>query len=389
MVKNMIPLVKDTIDKQDIQDLIQWLETYPHLTKGKLTLEYEEKWSKYLGCKHSLFVNSGSSANLLMLYSLIASGKISKGDKVVVPAVSWSTDLAPVVQLGLEPILCDCNLDDLSIDIDHFKKIVKEESPKVLLLVSVLGLVPDMSSILEVCDSNKIILLEDACESLGSENSYKKIGNFGLMSSFSTYFGHHISTIEGGMVCTNDTEIYNILKSIRSHGWDRDLDPELRKELRKKHDINDFEALYKFYYFGFNTRATDLQAFIGLGQLKKLEGIVKKRNKNYNLYKKLLNTDIWTAPESTSKNFISNFAYPVITSKRSEVVEALQKESIAVRPLICGSLEKQPFWSSNFKEVKMKNADLVDKSGLYLPNNHQINEKEIRQICNIVNRIIK
>lgn len=385
----MIPLVKDTIDKQDIQNLIEWLKTYPHLTKGDLTVEYEEEWSKYLGCKHSVFVNSGSSANLLMLYALIASGKISKGDKVVVPAVSWSTDLAPVVQLGLEPVLCDCNLDDLSIDIDHLKKIVKEESPKALILVSVLGLVPDMSSILEVCEPNGVILLEDACESLGSESSYKKIGNFGLMSSFSTYFGHHISTIEGGMICTNDSEIYNILKSIRSHGWDRDLDPDLRSELRKKHNVDDFEALYKFYYFGFNVRATDLQAFIGLGQLRKLEDIVTKRNKNYNLYKKLLNTDIWQAPQSTSKNFVSNFAYPVITTKRSEVVRELQKENIAARPLICGSLEKQPFWSDNFEQVKLKNADLVDRFGLYLPNNHQISEKEIRQICNTINKVIK
>ena len=385
----MIPLVKDTIDKQDIQNLIEWLKTYPHLTKGDLTVEYEEEWSKYLGCKHSVFVNSGSSANLLMLYALIASGKISKGDKVVVPAVSWSTDLAPVVQLGLEPVLCDCNLDDLSIDIDHLKKIVKEESPKALILVSVLGLVPDMSSILEVCEPSGVILLEDACESLGSESSYKKIGNFGLMSSFSTYFGHHISTIEGGMICTNDSEIYNILKSIRSHGWDRDLDPDLRSELRKKHNVDDFEALYKFYYFGFNVRATDLQAFIGLGQLRKLEDIVIKRNKNYNLYKKLLNTDIWQAPQSTSKNFVSNFAYPVITTKRSEVVRELQKENIAARPLICGSLEKQPFWSDNFEQVKLKNADLVDRFGLYLPNNHQISEKEIRQICNTINKVIK
>ena len=209
------------------------------------------------------------------------------------------------------------------------------------------------------------------------------------MSSFSTYFGHHISTIEGGMICTNDSEIYNILKSIRSHGWDRDLDPDLRSELRKKHNVDDFEALYKFYYFGFNVRATDLQAFIGLGQLRKLEDIVTKRNKNYNLYKKLLNTDIWQAPQSTSKNFVSNFAYPVITTKRSEVVRELQKENIAARPLICGSLEKQPFWSDNFEQVKLKNADLVDRFGLYLPNNHQISEKEIRQICNTINKVIK
>ena len=135
-----------------------------------------------------------------------------------VPAVSWATDLAPEVQLGLEPILCDCNLTDLSIDLEHFEKIINTHDPKCLLLVSVLGMVPKMDLVKDMCDKNDVILLEDACESLGSEYKGEKIGNFGLMSSFSTYYGHHMSTIEGGMVCTNNTEIYNILKSIRSHG---------------------------------------------------------------------------------------------------------------------------------------------------------------------------
>ena len=146
----VIPLVKDTINKQDIDELVEWLKTYPHLTKGPLTVEYEEKWSSMLGCKHSLFLNSGSSANLLMLYSLIILERLCPGDKVVVPAVSWSTDLAPVVQLGLEPVLCDCNISDLSIDIDSFEAIIKDEKPKVLILVSVLGLVPDMDRIVRL-----------------------------------------------------------------------------------------------------------------------------------------------------------------------------------------------------------------------------------------------
>mgnify|MGYP003113164034 CR=1 FL=1 len=383
----MIPLVKDTIDKEDIDQLIEWLKTYPHLTKGELTLEYEERWSKMMGCKYSVFVNSGSSANLLMLYSLIEAGYLSRGDKVVVPAVSWSTDLAPVIQLGLEAILCDCNMENLSIDVDHFKEIIRKENPKALLLVSVLGLVPDMGTIVDICEKNNIVLLEDACESLGAESNYKKIGNFGLMSSFSTYFGHHISTIEGGMVCTNDLDMFNILKSIRSHGWDRDLSPEHRNNLRKQYNINDFEALYKFYYCGFNVRATDLQAFLGLGQLKKLDNIVKTRNKNYNLYRSLLKNDFWNPPQSSSRSYVSNFAYPVIHPERDRIVKALNKNDIAVRPLICGSLEKQPMWQKRFPQVNLQNADTVDSCGLYLPNNHQITEEEIKKICNIVNEV--
>ena len=383
----MIPLVRDTIDKNDIDKLIEWLKTYPHLTKGKLTVEYEKRWAEWLGTKYAVFVNSGSSANLLMLYSLIAAGKIKLGDKVVVPTVSWSTDLAPVVQLGLEPILCDCNMEDLSIDINHFKNIIKEHNPKALMLVSVLGLVPQMDEILSVCSSNNVILLEDACESLGSKFKDQKIGTFGLMSSFSTYFGHHVSTIEGGMVCTDDPNIYNVLKSIRSHGWDRDLDQTCVDSLRNKHEVTDFEALYKFYYFGFNVRATDLQAFLGIGQLEKLDSIISARQQNYLRYTENIKGSYWKAPENTSDKYISNFAYPIIHPHRKEIVKRLTEENIAVRPLICGSLEKQPFWN-NGGQVNLLNGDIVDKYGMYLPNNHQLRSDEIQKICDIINEVI-
>lgn len=388
MEDNSIPLVRDTLDKEDIDKLIKWLSTYPHLTKGKVTVEYERKWSEYLGCKYSLFVNSGSSANLIMLYTLIETGRIKRGDKVIVPAVSWATDLSPVVQLGLEPVLCDCNLEDLSIDIDHFKKLIAEHNPKALILVSVLGLVPDMETIVRLCEENNIVLLEDACESLGAEFEQKKIGNFGLMSSFSTYFGHHMSTIEGGMVCTNDKEIYNVLKSIRSHGWDRDMDAEERERLRKLHKVNEFDSLYKFYHFGFNLRSTDLQAFLGIGQLEKLDHIVQRRNENYNLYKKLIKNDFWNPHESDERRFVSNFAYPVVHPKRNKIVATLKENNVAVRPLICGSLAKQPFWTENYPHVFLENADKVDTYGMYLPNNHQLTEEEIVRISDIINKEI-
>jgi CDP-6-deoxy-D-xylo-4-hexulose-3-dehydrase len=384
----VIPLVRDTIDKDDIDELIGWLKTYPHLTKGKLTIEYEKKWAAWMGTEYALFVNSGSSANLLMLYSLIEEGRLNIGDKVVVPTLSWSTDLAPVIQLGLKPILCDCNMVDLSIDIGHFERIIEEERPEALILVSVLGLVPQMDKILELCKANNIVLLEDSCESLGSKFQENKIGNFGIMSSFSTYFGHHISTIEGGMICTSNKKTYNILKSIRSHGWDRDLDEDYKKSLRDKYKIGEFESLYKFYHCGFNLRSTDLQAFIGLGQLDKLDSIIKARNKNYDLYRNLLKNDFWEPPKSNNSYYISNFAYPVISPKRKKIVDALKKNDIAVRPLICGSLEKQPFWQRNSSKIVLKNADIVDKYGLYLPNNHQISQKEIEQICGIINEVI-
>ena len=284
----MIKLVNDTIDNKDIDSLINWLKTYPRLTKGHLTPKLEEKWSNWLDVDYSIFCNSGSSANLLMLWALVEAGRITRDSKIVVPSVAWATDLAPVIQLGMTPILCDSNLHDLSVDLDHLEIIFKETNPEVLLLVSVLGLVPNMQKILDLCEEHNVILLEDTCESMGSKFRGKKLGTFGLMSSFSTYFGHHISTIEGGFVSTNDEELYEILKAIRSHGWDRDAAPKFSSQLRKQWNTKDFDALYTFYYSGFNLRSTDLQAYIGLGQIDKLDEICIKRNHNFKLYQDLL-----------------------------------------------------------------------------------------------------
>ena len=385
----MIQLVKDTINEEDIDSLIEWLKGYPHLTKGKVTTEFEKKWSLQAGVDHSVFVNSGSSAILLMLYALMESGKLSRGDRVIVPAVSWATDLAPVIQLGLEPVLCDCNLDDLSVDIESFKKAIQEEKPKALILVTVLGLVPQMDIIKSICDENEVILLEDICEGLGSEFKEKKLGTWGLMSACSTYFGHHISTIEGGMITTNDDDLYNILKSIRSHGWDRDMDEPYQKKLREEFPCTSFESLYKFYYCGFNMRSTDLQAFIGISQLDKLPEIVKKRNENYKLYDSLLDESLWRPTQPESYCFVSNFAYPLICDKRNSIAEELFKNKIACRPLISGSMHKQPFFiKKTNRTFNLSNASKVNDIGMYIPNNHQLTSEEIELICSIVNSTV-
>ena len=377
----MIKLVNDTINNSDIDKLIEWLSTYPRLTKGELTTQLEEKWSKWLGTKNTVFCNSGSSANLLMLWALVEAGRIKKDSKIVVPSVAWATDLSPIIQLGMTPILCDSNLEDLSVDLNHLEKIFKETKPEVLLLVSVLGLVPKMGMIKALCDKYNVILLEDTCESMGSEWGTKKLGTFGLMSSFSTYFGHHISTIEGGFVSTNDKELYEVLKSIRSHGWDRDASPEYSKELRNKWKTSDFDALYTFYHSGFNLRSTDLQAFIGLGQIDKLDDICKKRNKNFKIYQKEL-VDI--SPSIIERGFISNFAYPIIHECKDIIVTKLQKEDIEVRPMICGSMGTQPFYVKNYGRKSLPNSSIIDKHGFYVPNHPELKKEDILKITSII-----
>jgi CDP-6-deoxy-D-xylo-4-hexulose-3-dehydrase len=380
---NKIDLVKDTIDFNDIKKLISWLETNPRLTKGQLTTEFEKKWSEWLGVKYSVFVNSGSSANLAAIYSLLLSGKL-KNNKIVVPAVSWVTTVTPAIQLGMEPIMCECDIDNLGLDINHLKEIIKNDDPSVIILVHVLGFPNHMDEIIQLCNENNILLIEDTCESMGSKYNDKLLGTLGDLSTFSFYFGHHMSTIEGGMVSTDDEDLYHILLSIRSHGWDRDLPKEKQESLREKYNVDNFRSLYTFYYPGFNLRATDLQAFIGLGQLEKLDTIVTNRNKNYERYKNEIKNNFWniSPPENS---FISNFSFPIITKNIKSLTEELIKNNIECRPLICGSINEHPFWYERYGKQNLPNSKLVHEFGLYIPNNHQMTDEEVSKVIKIVN----
>lgn len=380
-----IDLIQDTIDNKDIDNLIEWLKGYPRLTKGNKTLEFESKWSEWLGTKFSVFVNSGSSANLLMLYALKVLNKM-KNNKVCVPSLCWATDLAPVLQFDMQPILIDCNFKNLSVDLEHLESVFEKEKPSVLILVSVLGLSPDMQKIVELCEKHDVILLEDNCESQGTKFNGVKLGNFGLMSSFSTYFGHTMSTIEGGMISTNDEEVYNILLQLRSHGWDRDLSKQKQNELREEWQVTDFSALYTFYIPGFNLRSTDLQAQIGLQQLNKVDGMIQNRYNNFLYYKSKLEGRIWF-PLTSEGEFTSNFAIPVITKNSNDkdrLVDELQKNEIACRPLISGSMGTQPFYKKLYGEKKLPNCTIVDERGIYVPNHDKMTKEDIDRVCDIL-----
>lgn len=383
----MIRLVEDTIDNKDIDALVQWLKTYPRLTKGPITEQLEDKWAKEVGTQYSVFCNSGSSANLLMLQVLMELGRLEQGDSVVVPGLAWATDLAPVIQLGLTPVICDVNMDNLSVDLEDLETLFDTVKPKALILVSVLGLVPDMTSIVDLCNKHQVLLLEDACESMASKHKGRTLGTFGFMSSFSTYFGHHISTIEGGFVCTNDFETYEMLKAVRSHGWARDLSDSTRERLKNEWNVSDFDSLYTFYYSGFNLRSTDLQAFIGLSQVDKLAPTAVVRSRNYNLYRENIKNDYWS-PKIGKEDFVSNFAYPVIHPNRNEIVRKLQENNVEVRPLICGSMTSQPFYKKKFEHRELKNCNIIDRFGMYIPNHPNLTPEDIIFVSQIINKCI-
>ena len=222
-------------------------------------------------------------------------------------------------------------MNDLSVDLEHLEKIFIEEAPSAFMFVSVLGLVPDMEKVVEVCSKYNVVLLEDTCESMGCKYKGKNLGTFGKMSTFSTFFGHHISTIEGGFICTDDTELYELLVSMRSHGWDRDLSVETQSKLQEEWNVSEFDSLYTFYYTGYNFRSTDLQAYIGLSQIDKLDKWGRIRANNFETYQKLIENDYWK-PDVDLNHFVSNFAYPIIHPNRNTIVESLRKNDVEVRP---------------------------------------------------------
>lgn len=381
----MIKLVSDTIDKNDIKSLIEWLsqDNIPRLTKGELTIKLEDKWAKKINTKYSVFVNSGSSSILLTLAALKHSNKL-KNNKIVVPSLSWVTDVSSPIILGLEPILCDCNLDDLSCNLEHLEEIFKKESPSALILVSVLGLVPDMDKILELCNKYNVILLEDVCESMGSKYKEKYLGTFGLASFFSMYFGHHLSTIEGGFINTNDEELYHSLLMMRSHGWARDLPLNKQNDLKLKYNLDEFDNLYNFYLPGMNLRSTDLQAYIGIRAIDKLDKYSYVRNNNFNYYVNNIKVNELDL-NINSDNFISNFAMPILSKNKKSIVNELINNNIECRPLIAGNLANKPFWYEKFNKPKLPNCELIDQYGFYIPNHQDLTINDLNKIINIIN----
>ena len=384
----MIKLVSDTINRDDIKHLTDWLlqDDIPRLTKGDLTLELEDKWAKKINTKYSVFVNSGSSSILLTLAALQqfhkVGGKKLKNNKIIVPALSWATDVSSPMLLGYDTIMCDCNLEDLSCDLNQLEQLFKEHNPSVFILVSPLGLVPNMEQVVNLCNQYDVILLEDVCESMGSKYQNQYLGTFGFASFFSMYFGHHLSTIEGGFINTNDEDFYHLLLMMRSHGWDRDLPEWKQKELRTKFDCTDFDSLYNFYVPGFNVRSTDLQAFIGIRAIDKLDEYSQIRRDNFFSYIEKIKINKLNLSEKKG-DYVSNFAIPIVNENRNEIVQKLQSNGIEVRPLIAGNMANKPMWTK--KQDNLTNCDIVDKFGFYIPNHQDLTTKQIDFITDILN----
>ncbi len=380
------PLVADTIDVGEFKKLAEWIATCPRVTMGPLTKQYEEKWSQWLGTKYSVACNSGSSANLLMVAALLESGRLRNNKKAVVPSAAWVTSIAPFIQLSFEPIMCNADPNNFGLEPEHLEHLLKEHSPSIVMMVHVLGVPCDMDQIMALKQKYGFILLEDACAAAGSSYKGHKVGTFGDMASVSTYYGHQFSTIEGGLISTDDKELYNLLLQLRSHGWIRGLDEESRKTLLDKYEIEDIGTDFVFTSPGFNLRPTDLQAFIGLGQIDKMDWLIQKRSANHLLYRKLLSTLLGVAKfDDTSKICSIHFCALAKTHKeRNHIIKKLEANSIETRPFTSGNQGLQPYWFTRYGRFSDAVASNLYHRGFFLPNHPSLSEDDIGHICSEV-----
>tara|TARA_B100001964_G_scaffold215919_1_gene254721 strand:+ start:460 stop:1620 length:1161 start_codon:yes stop_codon:yes gene_type:complete len=340
-------------------------------TMGRNVKEFEDCFANYFGRKYAVMVNSGSSANLIAVASLFYRGKnsLKRGDEVIVPCISWATTFYPLYQYGLRLKFVDVDLNTLNYDIDELKKAVGPET-KIIVAVSVLGNPCNFDEITKICDENNIILFEDNCESMGAKFNEAYTGTFGLMGTFSTFFSHHISTTEGGIILTGDSEIYSLCKSLRNHGWTRDQ--EDGSSIYQKKDDDFFEA-YRFILPGYNVRPTELQGAIGKVQLNKLDDFLKVRRENAKHFVELFKNDtrfIIQKEVGTSSWFcFTMIVDPHSDMKREVTLDVLKDAEIEYRIITGGNfLRHDVIKYFDYQATKSVNADIVHDNGFFVGN---------------------
>lgn len=387
-----ITLIKSTFLKEEEtkKKLCDFIMNQSRLSMGDECLKFEKNFSRKQKRKYSVFVSNGSCANLLLLQALINMGRLEVGDKVLFSSLTWATNVMPIIQLGLVPVPLDCEINTLNTSSRTLKEeLKKDKDVKCLFLTNALGFCDDIDEISKVCKDRGILLLEDNCESLGSEYKGKLLGNFGYASTFSFFVGHHLSTIEGGMIVTDDEYLYEMLVMARSHGWSRSNSKEFISKKYKDEQGDDFYELYKFYELGFNFRPNEINGFIGNEQIKNWEYIVDTRESNFKTILDSIESNPNILPlELNNMTKISNFGIPLIFKTKELYKRYLNlfiEAKVEVRPIIGGDITKQPFFKKSIDvNYECKNSDLVQKNGFYVGNNPELNSNEIERMCQII-----
>ena len=383
-----LPLMNDNIDKSDVKAVIDFLsqESIPKLTNGPKVVEFESSWGKWLGTKYNLFVNSGASANEL---TMLALAHIVGEGEIIVPPLTWISDVSSVLFAGHKLVFVDVNLQNLSFDIQKLKEAITSET-KAIFLTHVLGINGLTNELLEICEEKNILLIEDVCESHGTTFEGCKAGNFGFASNFSFYFAHHMSTIEGGMISTNNYNFYQVCRALRSHGMTREMtDHSMRQTvINENPDLNpDFIFLRPAHNF----RSTEINAVIGLSQLPKLDNKNLERVENFNYFISKLDSSKYYTDLNIEGN--CNYAFIVIMkdndfSKRDEIENKLKSNRIEFRRGLSGggNQMRQPFFKSIYSDFSnYPNIEHIHNFSWYIGNYPGLEKEKIDFVLQVLN----
>ena len=388
MDKFFLPLMNDNIDREDINSVIDFLsqDKIPKLTNGPKVVEFENAWGEWLGTKYNLFVNSGASANeltMLALAHLVGEGEI------IVPPLTWISDISSVLFAGHKLVFVDVNLTNLSFDIEKLKSAINPNT-KAIFLTHVLGINGLTNDLLKICKDNNILLIEDVCESHGTTFQGRKVGNFGFASNFSFYFAHHMSTIEGGMISTNDWEFYQVCRALRSHGMTREMTSDTMK-ISIAMDNPDLNPDFIFLRPAHNFRSTEINAVIGLSQLPKLDGKNQERVENFDLFISNLDPTKYYIAINTEGN--CNYAFIVILkesdfTKRNDLERQLKNNGIEFRRGLSGggNQMRQPFFKSVYNNFSnYPNIEHIHNFSWYIGNYPGLVKEKIIKLLEVLN----
>jgi CDP-4-dehydro-6-deoxyglucose reductase, E1 len=380
-------LQENVLNEADIETLIDFIRHTKRFTQFEKVREFEKEFSRWLGTKYCVYVNSGSSANLLLIAALKELYQWKLNDEIIVPAVTWVTNVSPVMQCGLKPVFLDINLKDLSFTYDQLEAAITPKT-KAVFVTHLIGFPADIKKIDDIIADRDIQIIEDCCESHGATINNTKVGNFGIGSSFSFYWGHHITSVEGGAVCTNNEDLYKMVVLKRSHGLARELPVHYHKEIKALYPDINFDFL--FLTDGYNFRNTEFNAVLGLNQISKIDSFIEIRNRNYERFLKIC--------EPYEKDLIlfrnngmSSFVLPFLFRRKGiikEFLNVLTANEIESRPIISGNLLVQPFLKE-YKQNSFPNADLLHRNGCYIGNNQFVNGSRLDRIEHILIRFFR
>ncbi|HIO23397.1 MAG TPA: DegT/DnrJ/EryC1/StrS aminotransferase family protein [Nitrospinaceae bacterium] len=386
------PLMENNITREDLDTLVEFLQGNPILTQSENVSEFEREWSEWVGVKYSIFVNSGSSANLISLAAL--KQVTGSGGEIIVPPLTWVSDISSVLFCGYNPVFVDINPKTLSMNDEQV--IAKlTENTKAVFLTHAQGFNGLTDRLLSTLTKRNIPLIEDVCESHGAEFNNKKVGSFGWVSNFSFYYAHHMTTIEGGMVCTDSEEVYQICRMLRSHGMVREVTNDETKN-SYKNDNPELNPEFIFAFPAFNMRNTELGAVLGRNQLKRLDANNEKRRKNFKLFLELLDPEKYQTKFNLDGS--CNYAFNLILKKPdlefcNRVMAELKAHGVEFRRGSAGGGNqlRQPYLRDMVNKNEFKKYPVVEHVhffGFYIGNYPDLPEEKIRTLCDILNKII-